>query len=85
MEDSKSGTSGLTYTKKVGVEWPHPQEASQQHDEAVFDLEPTGEDKEVKAQEHTAQRHQGRNAEKRQFVCRRVCINPERILILCDL
>ena len=46
VEDSKSRTSGSTDLKeKVGLDWPHPQKACQQHHQAGSDLEPTGEEK----------------------------------------
>ena len=45
--------------KKVGMDWPHPQEARQQHHQAGSDLESTGEEKEGKTQEHRAQRQRG--------------------------
>ena len=69
MKDSKSGTSGRADPeKKVGLEWPHPQQACQQHHQAGSDLESTGEEKEGKIQEHMAQRHRVKNAEKRSLL-----------------
>ena len=63
MEDCKLRTSGRTDPqKKVGLNWPHPQEACQQHHQAGSDLESTGGEKEGKAQEHLAQGHRGRYA-----------------------
>ena len=51
MEASRSGTSGSTDPwKKMGLDWTHPQEASQQHHQAGSDLESTGEEKEGKTQ-----------------------------------
>ena len=52
MEDSRPGTAG-------------PQEGSKQHDQAGSDQACTGEEKEGDLEERKAQRHRGRNAEKR--------------------
>ena len=66
VEDGKSRTSGRTdLQKKMGLDWPHPQNACQQHHQVASDLESTGEEKERKIQEHMAQRHRGRHDENR--------------------
>ena len=63
VQGSRPGNSGLTDPlKKVGLDWPHLQEANQQHHQAGCDVESTGEKKEGKTQGHMVQRHGDRNA-----------------------
>ena len=69
MRTCKSRTSGGTDPqKKVGLDWPHPQETCQQHHQAGSDLESIEDEKEGEIQEYMAQRHPGGNAEKRSLL-----------------
>ena len=56
-------TDPVATQKKVGLDWPHPQEARKQYHKTGSDLESTREENEGKTQEHMAHRHRGRNVE----------------------